>query len=33
MHWAEHLKLHWGREEVDDVVNYLDTQYYKFGTR
>lgn len=33
MQWAEYLKLRWGREEVDDVVNYLDTQYYKFGAR
>jgi mono/diheme cytochrome c family protein len=31
--WAENLKLRWGKEEVDDVVKYLDTQYYKFGAR
>jgi hypothetical protein len=29
--WAESLKLRWCREEIDDVVKYLDTQYYKFG--
>lgn len=33
MQWAEYSKLRWGREEIDDVVNYLDTEYYKFGAR
>jgi cytochrome c5 len=33
MHWAEYLKLCWGREEIDDVVKYLDTQFYKFGSQ
>ena len=33
LHWAEYLKLRWVREEVEDVVKYLDTQYYKFGSR
>ena len=32
-HWAGYLKLRWGGEEVDDVVKYLDTQFYKFGSR
>jgi hypothetical protein len=31
--WAEYQKLRWGREEIDEVVKYLDAQYYKFGSR
>lgn len=30
LQWAEYLKLRWGSEEVEDVVNYLNSQYYKF---
>jgi mono/diheme cytochrome c family protein len=28
--WVEYLQLHWGREEVEDVVIHLNDQYYKF---
>ena len=28
--WAAYSKLPWGNEEIEDVVQYLDTQYYKF---
>ena len=31
--WAEYQKLRWGKEEIDEVVKYLDTRYYKFGAR
>jgi cytochrome c5 len=27
--WAETLKLSWGKDEINDVVNYLNQQYYK----
>jgi hypothetical protein len=33
LQWAEYLKLPWGSEDVEDVVNYLDSQYYKFEIR
>jgi len=33
LHWAEYLKLHWGREDVEDVVSHLNSQYYKFESR
>ena len=33
MHWSGYLKLRWGKEEVDDVVNHLNQQFYKFGSR
>jgi hypothetical protein len=29
-HWANYLHLRWGQEEVDEVVNHLNDQYYKF---
>ena len=28
--WAGHLHLQWSREEVEDVVTYLNEQYYQF---
>ena len=28
--WVDYLQLHWGREEVEDVVIHLNDQYYKF---
>jgi hypothetical protein len=31
--WAEYLQLHWGKQEVEDVVDYLDHQYYQFASR
>jgi len=33
MHWSGYLKLRWGKEEVDDVVNHLNRQFYKFESR
>ena len=27
--WADTLKLSWGKDEINDVVNYLNQQYYK----
>ena len=29
--WAQNQKLEWGKDEVNDVVNYLDNQYYHYG--
>jgi mono/diheme cytochrome c family protein len=31
--WAEYLQLRWSKEEVEDVVDYLDRQYYQFASR
>lgn len=31
--WADHLRLRWGTEEVDDVVTYLNDRYYGFESR
>jgi mono/diheme cytochrome c family protein len=28
--WAEEQKLRWGREEIEDVVHYLDRVHYRF---
>lgn len=33
LHWAEYLQLRWGKEEVEDVVSHLNSQYYKFESR
>jgi hypothetical protein len=33
LHWAEYLKLNWENEELGEVVEYLDSQYYKFDVR
>ena len=33
LYWADYLQMHWGREEVEDVVNHLDSQYYRFERR
>jgi hypothetical protein len=30
LHWATYLQLRWGKEEIEDVVGYLNRQYYKF---
>jgi hypothetical protein len=30
VNWAEFLHLHWGKEEVEDVVQHLNAYYYKF---
>lgn len=32
-HWASYLRLRWDKEEVEDVVNYLNNHYYKFESR
>lgn len=32
-YWADYLHMRWGREEVDDVVDYLNSQYYRFERR
>ncbi len=29
-HWAAYAKLRWGKEEVEDVVRYLNFHYYRF---
>lgn len=29
--WQYHLKLNWSVEEVSQVINYLNTQYYHKG--
>jgi CxxC motif-containing protein (DUF1111 family) len=33
MNWADFLHLHWGKEEVEDVVQHLNSYYYKFELR
>jgi cytochrome c5 len=33
LNWADYLKLRWGKEEVEDVVIHLNSQYYKFELR
>lgn len=32
-HWAEYSRLPWGKEEVEDVVRFLNSRYYKFESR
>jgi hypothetical protein len=32
-HWATYMQLRWGREEVEEVVGHLNSQYYKFESR
>jgi len=32
-HWAGDLRLRWGKEEVEEVVTYLNDRYYKFESR
>jgi len=31
--WANYLHLHWGKEEVEEVVTHLNNRYYKFESR
>ena len=31
--WSHELRLPWQEEEIDDVVRYLDQQYYKLEPR
>ena len=31
--WSRELHLPWQKEEIDDVVRYLDRQYYKLDAR
>jgi hypothetical protein len=33
LRWSAQLQLHWGREEVEEVVSHLNRQYYKFESR
>lgn len=33
MHWSGYLKLRWDKEEVEDVVNHLNQQFYKLAPR
>lgn len=33
MHWSGYLKLRWGKEEVDDVVDELNRRFYKIESR
>lgn len=32
-YWADYLQLRWGRDEVEEVANHLDSQYYRFERR
>ena len=32
-YWADYLQLRWSREEVEEVANHLDSQYYRFERR
>ena len=32
-HWADYLQLRWSKEEVEEVVTYLNDHYYKFESR
>lgn len=32
-HWAEYLRLRWGKEEIEEVVVHLNTNYYHFKSR
>jgi mono/diheme cytochrome c family protein len=29
MHWSKYLKLSWSDDEIDEVVHYLNSRYYK----
>lgn len=31
--WARHLQLRWSSEDLNDVVAYLNRQYYQFESR
>jgi hypothetical protein len=31
--WQHELHLNWNKQEVDEVLYYLDQQYYHFGKR
>lgn len=31
--WAQYLKLRWSSEDLNEVVAYLDRQYYQFESR
>lgn len=31
--WADYLQLRWSGDEVEEVVRYLDRQYYRFERR
>jgi len=33
LRWTAYMQLRWGKEEVEDVVDYLGRQYYKFESR
>lgn len=33
LYWADYLQMRWGREEVEEVVKHLDSQYYRFERR
>jgi len=33
MHWSGYLKLRWGKEEVEDVVQHLNQRFYKLPPR
>lgn len=32
-HWANYLQLRWSKEEVEEVVSHLNSQYYRFEAR
>lgn len=29
IHWSKYLKLSWSNDEIDEVVHYLNSRYYK----
>jgi hypothetical protein len=33
LRWTAYMQLRWGKEEVEDVVAHLNSQYYKFESR
>lgn len=33
MHWSGYLKLRWDKEEVEEVVQYLNQRFYKLAPR
>jgi len=32
-HWVTYMQLRWGKEEIEEVVGHLNSQYYKFESR
>lgn len=32
-YWADYLRLRWGKQDVEEVVTYLNNHYYHFESR